>query len=163
MRDGIAEGIELAVDFAQFHDATLEAVVQPADLVFGAPELGVGLFELAVLLFKQLGVVLQQSILAGEFDENGNFGTQDFGHHGLGEIVDGADIVAAKDMLFAAAERGDEDDGRGARALALADQSSRFETVHFGHHDVQQDDGEIVGQQMAQGFAAGLGAHHILA
>ena len=65
VRDGVAERVQLAVDFAQFHDATLQAVVQPVNLIFRSPELRVGILQLAVLLFEQLGVVLQQGILAG--------------------------------------------------------------------------------------------------
>jgi len=52
VRDGVAERIQLAVDFAQFHDPALQAVVQPVDLIFGAPELRVGILQLAVLLFE---------------------------------------------------------------------------------------------------------------
>src|SRR6266446_7745693 len=85
-------------------------------------------------------MLLQQGILTSQFHEDGDFGTQYLGYHGLSEVVHRANIVTAKDMLFTSAEGGNEDDGRGTRALTLPDQRCGFEAIHYRHHDVQQED-----------------------
>ncbi len=104
----------------------------------------------------------QAAICAVQFHKHADLGAQDFGHKRLGEIVHRSQRVTAPDVIFAASQRGEKDDRRVARALAFADQSGGFEAVHLRHHHIQHDHGEILIEQVAQGFAARFGRDHFL-
>jgi hypothetical protein len=56
----------------------------------------------------------------------------------------------------------EENNRRVLGAFALPDERGRFEAVQIGHVHVEQNDGEIVGKQPAQCFAAGVHRHYRL-
>ena len=149
MRDGVAEGFEFAIEIVQFADAALQVPVQRLDLLFRAPASLNGFLQFRVLPLELLRLIPQQCRFAVEFHEYAHLGAQNFGHERLGEIVHRAQSVSAANVLFAAAERGQKDNGRMPRALALANERGGFEAIHIGHHDVEHDHGEIVLQKLA--------------
>ena len=80
----------------------------------------------------------------------------------LHQVVDGAGVVAAEDVLGVLRDRGQEDDRDVARPLALLDQLGRLEAVEPRHLDVEQDHRELVVEEVAQRLLAGLGADELL-
>ncbi len=42
------------------------------------------------------------------------------------------------------------------------DDRRSFKTVHLRHADIEQDDGEVVRQYLAQGFRAGICGNHFI-
>ena len=103
----------------------------------------------------------QQLLALGEgaaalvaLDEHLDLRAQHDGIQRLEEVVDGARLVAAKDVVRLLADRRDEDDRHRPRALAGADQLRRLEAVQAGHLHVEQDHREVVLQQRAQRLVA---------
>jgi hypothetical protein len=85
-----------------------------------------------------------------QLDEHGDLRTQHVGVERLEDVVDGAGRVAAEDLFLLLRDRGDEDDRYVACSFALLDQSRSLEPVENRHLDVEQDDGDLVAQQLAQ-------------
>jgi hypothetical protein len=95
--------------------------------------------------------------LAEQVDEHRHLGPDDVGVERLDQVVDRAHRVAAVDEVEIGPVGGQEQDGDVLRGLALAHEGRGLEAVHGGHHHVQQDAGELLAQQQAQGLAARLG------
>ena len=79
-----------------------------------------------------------------QVDEDGHLRPQDVRVERLHQVVDGAGLVAAEDVLRLLRDGGQEDDRHVARSLALLDQRGRLEAVEVGHLDVEQDEREVV-------------------
>ena len=92
--------------------------------------------------------------LALEVAEDADLRAQHVGLEGLEHVVDGARLVAARDLGDVGAHRGQEDDRRRAAALAPADELRRLEAVHARHLDVEQDDGEVLLEQRLERLLA---------
>ena len=97
-----------------------------------------------------------------QFHEDADLRPEDLRHERLRHVIDRAQVVAAAHVLFAAAQRGEENDRREARPLALPDERGGLEAVHLRHHDVEKDHGEVVIEQVAQRLPARLGLDHLL-
>ena len=97
-----------------------------------------------------------------EIDKHADFGPHHFRVDGRRNKVHGAERVALG-HLHVVVERRDENDRRMLRPFSLANQRGRLEAVHLGHVDVEQDHGEIVFKQTAQGLAPGVGLDDVLA
>src|SRR4051794_34060664 len=98
-------------------------------------------------------------VLLVEVDEHAHLRAQHVRVERLKEVVDGADRVAAEDLLALLVDGGQEDDRDVLRALALLDQLGGLESVHPRHLDVEQNHGEVVVQQAAQRLLARGRAH----
>ena len=92
--------------------------------------------------------------LALEVAEDADLRAQHVRLEGLEHVVDGARLVAAGDLGDVGAHRGQEDDRRGAAALAPADELRGLEAVHARHLHVEQDDGEVLLQQRLERLLA---------
>lgn len=120
------------------------------------------LMQLLVRRSKLFGLAAEGFPHAKEVDEDGDFGAEDLDFIGLDDIVHGAHGVAAADIQQRGADGGDKYDRRMFRPLAFADEGSSFKAVEVGHLDVEQDGGEILLQEAAEGFDAGAGFDEVL-
>ena len=107
------------------------------------------------LLADRLGLLIK-------IDEHADLRPQHVRLDRRGNEIDGAERIALGHLRFVV-ERRDEDDRRVLGPLSLANQGGRLEAVHFRHVDVEQDDGEVVLQQTAQGLAPGGRLDDVLA
>ncbi len=90
---------------------------------------------------------------AGGFDDFPDFGAELVGFEGfLEEAVEAVGTEAGGDFLFVEAAH-EEDAGGG---FAAADFAEGFGTVHLGHGEVEEDEGDLVGGagEDLDGFAA---------
>ncbi len=94
--------------------------------------------------------------LAIELHEHGDLRLQHLGPHRQLDVVHRAQRVAARDAGFEVGERRHEDDRRVRRAGAATDESGGLEAVELRHADVEQDHRELLAQQRAQRFGAGV-------
>lgn len=85
-----------------------------------------------------------------QLDEHRDLGAQQPRVERLGQVVDRARRVAAVGVLPGLARRGEEDDRDVPGARSALDVLRGLEAVHLGHHDVEQDQREVVAQQLAQ-------------
>ena len=76
----------------------------------------------------------------------------------LAQIVDGADAVAAQDVLVVDEMRGQEQDRHVLRPAPLLDQVRQLDAAHARHPDVEDHRGELVVQQRQQRFVRRLRA-----
>ena len=88
-------------------------------------------------------------------EEEADLGDHRLRREGLHHVVDGTLGVALDDLLLFAADGGDEDDRRVARALPLADERGSLESVEVRHLYVEEDEGAVFGEQEPQRLAAG--------
>ena len=58
---------------------------------------------------------------------------------------------------------GEEDDRDVASSRTLTDQGGGLEAVHPGHVDVEENEGELLAEEVAQRFPAGCGRDYVLA
>jgi hypothetical protein len=118
----------------------------------------------APLPLPQRGLVLLKPLLLDmQRDEGVHLPAQHVRVEGLHHVVRRAHLVALHQVRLVAAVRGEEDDGRVARALPLADEARRLEAVQFRHLHVQQDEREVLPQQPAQRLRPGRRLHQPLA
>ena len=108
-------------------------------------------------------LVLRQLREEVEVDEDLDLGAQDLGDDRRDHEVDRPERIAASRAHLVAVVRGDEDDGHVCRALPAADHRRRFQAVHPGHVDVEEDDRELVLQHLPQRFLAGSRRDEVLA
>ena len=100
-------------------------VCRPHDLRHRLGERAVALLAHArrngeLLLAQALLVLAELLVLLPELDEDGDLRAQHVGVERLEQVVDGADRVAAEDVLLVLRDRGQEDDRDVPGALALA-------------------------------------------
>ena len=130
MRDRVAERLELAVDRRQRDGPFLDER-----------------FE--------LGAISPQLLLGAiQLDEDADLGAHDRRHDRREDEVHRAKVVAAPHVGLGLVQRRHEDDRRELRAWPLTDQLRCLETVHDRHSHVEQDHGELVAEQLAQGVGA---------
>jgi hypothetical protein len=99
---------------------------------------------------QRFAVALERLALGEELDEHRDLRPQDLGRERLEDVVDGPHRVAAEHVNVAAVIGGQEDDRRVARALALADERGGLVAVEVRHRDVEQDQREVAGEDLAQ-------------
>lgn len=80
---------------------------------------------------------------------------------GLDEVVHGAGLIAFEDVALLFADGGDEDDGDVPGGLVRADALGRGEAVQAGHHDVHEDEREVVLGHELQGIEAAAGGDDV--
>jgi hypothetical protein len=110
---------------------------------------------------EQRGLPLDLLGLAEQLDEDGDLRAQDVGLDRLEDVIDRAERVAARDVALAGRVGGEEDDRDVARLLAPADEGGRLEAVDAGHVHVQEDDGHVAFEQVAQRLVAGGGLDEV--
>jgi hypothetical protein len=142
-RDGLGE---LAV-------ALLAVAFDLGDLARARPPVG---------LDQLLGLLLDAQVLAVQVDEDRHLGAQHVLVDGLHQVVDRAHRVAAVERAHVGTGRGQEDDGRVARTLALLDDRRDLEAVHVGQEDVEQDDRVLALQHPPERFLAALRGHQVV-
>jgi hypothetical protein len=109
------------------------------------------------------GLALHLLGLQVEVHEDRHLGLQDEGVHRLEDHVDGAGRVGLEDVRLVAEDRRQEDDRRVLGPLARTDQGGGLVAVHARHVQVEQDEGEFLGQQPAQRILARAGDHQLMA
>jgi hypothetical protein len=95
-----------------------------------------------------------------EIHEHPHLATQDRGHDGRQDVVDGAELIAALRLHLVGIRR-DEDDRRMRRPAVLADQLGRLDSIDVRHVDVEHDHGELALEQLAQRFGARVHEHEV--
>src|SRR3954447_24011702 len=115
-----------------------------------------------LLVFQEVRLALQLFVLRVQLDEDGNLRAQDVRVERLEDVVDGARLVPAENMLVVLRDRRHEDDRDVPRSLALLDQRRGFEAVHDRHLNVEQDYRGVLVQQLAQSVFAGMGREELL-
>ena len=118
------------------------------------PERGLLMPDAFIPVAEQRRLMLDFLVLEIKLGEKPHFRFEDFRLERLGHVIDRAERIAFEDVLLVAARGGNENDRRVLRAFAFADQLGEFETVESGHLDVEQDEGDILGQQVAQRFVS---------
>ena len=126
-------------------DLDLEVVLRPEQVPLRTP------------VQDQLGC--QVGALAVQVDEDRHLGLEHLRIHGLHDVVDGADPVAALRPFGVLARRAQEQYGSVAGALEPADQRGGLEAVHLGHAHIEQDEREGGLQDRAQRLAPGGSGH----
>ena len=107
--------------------------------------------ELANLARAQQHLLLRELLLLEiQIDEDADLRAQDVRLERLRQVVHRADRVALEDVLLVLADRREEDDRDVLRALARLDQPRGLEAVDPRHLNVEQDDGEVVEEELAQ-------------
>ena len=117
-------GLQLAPGLAQLHLAQL----------LGLPAHGLGLVE--------------------ELDEDPHLGPQRMGLVGLEDEVGRAQLVAGLDVRLGAVEGRHEDDRHVLGVGPGSDQPGGLEAVQVAHAHVQQDQGEVLLEELAEGLPA---------
>ncbi len=87
---------------------------------------------------------------------------QDLRDHRGEQKVGGTALIGLQAIDFVGQEGGDENDGNIGRAGPLVNGLGRFEAVHAGHVDVEQDHGEVVQQDLAQRLLTGARRDHVV-
>ena len=105
----------------------------------------------------------QRLLPVEQLDEHRDLRSQHVGRHRLDQIVDGADGVAAEDVLRAPVVGGQEDDRRLPRSRPLANQRRRLVAVDAGHDDVEQDQREVLIEDFLQRLPARSRANQAVA
>ena len=162
MRHRVTERIQFPVHGDQLFHTALQVPVEQRNFIFSPAELRDHLLQFDIFLLQQISMRLDQSALSGKLDEDSHFRAQNFRHDGFGQVIDRAHVISTEDVFFAASQRRQEDDGRGARALPLPDQRGGLESVHLRHHHIQENDREIIRQQMPESLSTGVRAHDLL-
>ena len=134
-----------------------QRVQQPA-----VAQLVLALQRLALPLAQQRRLALELLLLEEQVHEDADLGAEDLRIERLEQVVHRAVRVALEDVGRVPAERGEEDDGDGAGALALLDERRRLEAIQPRHLHVHEDDGEVTLEEELQGLLAAGGAHQLL-
>src|SRR6516225_5555773 len=79
-----------------------------------------------------------------ESHENGHFGSQDFRVDGFAHVVHPANAVASEDVLLLSKLGSEKQDRNVFGFLAAFDEPRQFQTVNFGHLDIEHNRGDIV-------------------
>ena len=108
--------------------------------------------EFVALPLLQRDFMTEVLLPAVVLEKDAHLGDHGLGREGLDDVVDRAVGVALEDLLLLAAYGRDEDDGRVAGALPLADQRRRLEPVELGHLHVEEDERAILLEEEAQGL-----------
>lgn len=112
----------------------------------------VGGLELVVLLGELEVLLLDLAVLFPKSQEHAYLRPQQGRVIGLVQIIKPASLITGHEMLRLTADRGQEDYWHVPAPFALAYEPGGLEAVHFGHLHVQNDDGEVAGQQLLQCF-----------
>ena len=118
---------------------------------------------LAHPLLELLVQPLQLLRRAIEVGEDPDLGAQDLRHHGDGDIVHGARLVAAQEVEIGEQDGGDEDDRRPPAARMVADHPGELEAVEIRHADVDQHDRDIGFEQVDERLLRRAGLEQRLA
>src|ERR1700720_3511000 len=98
--------------------------------------------------------MLQNLLASILIEEDAHLGDDGFRRERLDHVVHRAVGVSLENVFFLAADCGDEDDGREARALALANQRRSLEAVELGHLDIEKDQRALLVEEKAKRLAA---------
>ncbi len=107
---------------------------------------------LGQLPFRDFALVdlrLELRALAVQIDEHRHLRLQDVDIHRLQNVVHRADFISSENRLRVFEHGSEENDGSVTGTLELADQCGGFETVHFGHPDVEQNEREVGSENLS--------------
>ena len=96
-----------------------------------------------------------------QLDEHLDLAAQDIRPHRRQDVIDRAERVAVR-RLHLVGVGGDEDDRRVRRPLVLPDELGGLQAVDVRHVDVEQDDGELAREHLAQRLRARAHHHQVL-
>ena len=105
---------------------------------------------------------LRPLALQVQVDEHRHLGPEHPGVEGLGQIVDRPGGIASQGLMRLPADGGQEDDGDVPAPLSLLDVQSRLEAVEARHLHVEQDHGEVAGEDTLERFVSRPGQHEVL-
>ncbi len=88
--------------------------------------------------------------LAVQIDKHRHLRLQDVDVHGLQNVIHGTDFISSENRLRVFESGSEENDGGVTGTLELSDQCGGFETVHFGHPDVEQNEREVGSENLSQ-------------
>ncbi len=136
------------------------------DLAAGVPEVVGGDAEELVFLVVEFAQVLVEADegFAGafEFDVGVDAGEEFGGIEGFGDVIDGAGVEGIEEVLEVVTG-GEEDDGHGGGGGLLFESAADFESVHAGHHEVEEDEVWEVSGDAFEGLGAVGGGHDVIA
>ena len=107
-------------------------------------------------------LTLDRFALSKELHEHADLGAQNLGMKRLEDVVDRAELVAAEHTGLVPAHRGQKNDRRVMRFVALANQAGGLESVQIGHLHVEQDHRKFTLQQRPQRLATRLSLDKVL-
>ena len=117
------------------------------------PGAALALLQLVALAGALRGFLAQALLAPVLIEEEADLGDHRLGRERFHHVVHGALGVSLEDLLLLAAHGGDEDDGRVAGPLSLADERRRLESVEVRHLDVEEHERAVVVQEEAERLA----------
>ena len=148
-REGL--GAHFQVERLIQHFAQSGQKAEPLDRLLGGGACGLLLRESHPLGRLALDLLAH----AVQLDEHLDFRAQNVRDDRGQNIVDGPQRIAPRRVHLIRIRR-DEDDRRVGRLLSFADELGGFQTVHSGHVDVEENDGEVVLEHALERVAPGL-------
>src|SRR5947209_4753548 len=131
-----------------------QQVVRGDETRSALPYLGFkALVDLRQFPFRDFALVdlrLELRALAVQIDEHRHLRLQDVDIYRLQNVVHRPDFVPSEDRLSVFENSSEENDGGVTGTLELADQRGGFETVHFGHANVEQNEREVGFENLSQ-------------
>ncbi len=103
----------------------------------------------------------ERRVLLLELEQHRDLRTQDVRVDGLEDVVHGAALIAARDLVDVRVRRGQEDHGGVRVPGPLLDQLDGLEAVQPGHAHVHHDHREVAVEQPAQRLLARPGGHEL--
>jgi len=111
---------------------------------------------------EEIGLVAKLAGLEVEVDEDRHLGLEHPGVERLSQVVHRPRGVAEERLLRLGDRGGQEDDRHVAGPGVMLDPGGGLQAAHPRHHDVQQDDRELLVTQRLERLLAGLGRNHDL-
>src|SRR5487761_1004712 len=137
--DQVAESFELSVDRSERGGPLLDQVLELVSIA-------------AQLLLRPI-----------QLHKNSDLGPKDRRHNWRKDEIHSAKLIPTPRVGLALVERCHEDDRRQLGLRPLPDELGGLEPVHVRHSDIQENDGELLAQELAQSVGARRGLDHFLA
>src|SRR5437899_1169526 len=146
--------VQLLLALLAHLDFLPQQVVRGDETRSALPYLGFkALVDLRQFPFRDFALVdlrLELRALAVQIDEHRHLRLQDVDIYRLQNVVHRPDFVPSEDRLSVFENSSEENDGGVTGTLELADQRGGFETVHFGHANVEQNEREVGFENLSQ-------------
>src|SRR5206468_2703080 len=102
------------------------------------------------LSLEQRRLPLRFTPLLEHLNECGDFRSQDIWRKRFKDVIDAAQEITLADMDIAFTDRRQKDNGSMFGLIAVANQRSRLESVHVGHFNIEQNNGDFIPQKILQ-------------
>ena len=89
-----------------------------------------------------------------QFGEHTDFGSQQFGNHGNGDVIHCSALISLEPVQVGQVDGRDEDNGDFLKTWMLPDHVRKLKAIQFRHAHIHQDDGDVHLQQDLQRFSA---------